>query len=74
MKSFVDLSIVLVAITLISIRPAYAYLDPGTGSLIIQGIIGTIAAAGFFFRSYLHKFWTMIRGKSTDEDATDPKD
>lgn len=74
MKSLVDLAIVLIATILVSIRPAYAYLDPGTGSLILQGIIGTIAAAGFFLRSYLHKFWTMIRGKSTEEDAADQKD
>lgn len=23
---------------------AYAYLDPGTGSIILQGIVGTVAA------------------------------
>ncbi|MBM6582630.1 hypothetical protein ILT44_20710 [Microvirga sp. BT689] len=26
-------------------QPAYAYLDPGTASLLLQGIIGGIAAA-----------------------------
>lgn len=26
-------------------QPAYAYLDPGTGSLLLQGIIGGIAAS-----------------------------
>ena len=29
--------------------PAYAYLDPGTGSIILQGIIGAIVGALAFF-------------------------
>ena len=31
---------------------AFAYLDPGSGSLIIQGIIGGIAVAVVFVRIY----------------------
>ena len=74
MKTLIDSCVILAVFTVISTRPAYAYLDPGSASLIIQGIIGTIAAAGFVFRSYLYKFMAMIRGKSTKEDSTDPKD
>ncbi|NKB19978.1 MAG: hypothetical protein GKS01_05465 [Alphaproteobacteria bacterium] len=55
-------------------RPAYAYLDPGSASLIIQGIIGTIAAAGFFFRTYLYKFWAMVRSKPKKDASTDQED
>lgn len=32
--------------SVILIQPAYAYLDPGTASMLLQGIIGGIAAAG----------------------------
>ena len=39
---------------------AYGYLDPGTGSLIIQGIIGSIAVAGFTIRLYWHKFKALL--------------
>ena len=74
MKNILDRCVVLAVFTVISTRPAYAYLDPGSASLIIQGIIGTIAAAGFVFRSYLYKFWAMIRGKSVEEDSTDQED
>ena len=37
---------VLIAFSILtfSITPAFAYLDPGTGSMILQGIIGGIAA------------------------------
>lgn len=42
----------------------FAYIDPGTGSAIIQAVIGGIAAAGFFFRhhvrTFIHKIITKI--------------
>ncbi len=34
----------------------YAYLDPGTGSIIIQAILGFIAAAGATITVYWKKF------------------
>ena len=46
----------IVAILFVSASlPAYGYIDPGTGSLIIQGIIGAIAAAGVMLKIYWHK-------------------
>ena len=35
--------------------PAYGYIDPGTGSLIIQGVIGAIAAVAVTVKLYWHK-------------------
>ena len=35
--------------------PAYAYLDPGTGSMLLQGLIGGIAAAIAFLSIYWQK-------------------
>jgi hypothetical protein len=32
--------------------PAWAYLDPGTGSMLLQGLIGSIAVAGAFFARF----------------------
>ena len=37
--------------------PAYAYLDPGTGSILLQGILGSIAAASVAVGA----FWTRIK-------------
>ena len=42
-------------------REAHAYLDPGTGSLIIQTVIAGLAAAGYAFRSSLWKIVSLIR-------------
>ena len=37
--------IIIVVLSFIISKPAYAYLDPGTGIIIIQAILGFIAAA-----------------------------
>lgn len=52
-------------------QPAYAYLDPGTGSMIIQIIIGSIvaaAAAGRFYWSKIKSFFSGNKEK-TDEKS-----
>ena len=37
---------------------AAAYLDPGTGSMVLQGIIAAIAVVGLTLKNY----WYKIRG------------
>ena len=52
---------------------AAAYLDPGTGSMILQGIIAGIAVAGFTLKNY----WYRIRayfGKETPTSLLDEED
>ena len=46
-----------------------AYIDPGSGSLIIQGAIATIVAAAVFFRGQIARFLPGRRG-GDDSDAT----
>ncbi len=41
---FSSLSFLAIAVLLLSPAPAQAYLDPVTGSFLIQGLIGLIAA------------------------------
>tara|TARA_B100000767_G_scaffold34918_1_gene29705 strand:- start:1296 stop:1496 length:201 start_codon:yes stop_codon:yes gene_type:complete len=36
--------------------PSYSYLDPGTGSIILQALIASIAAIGVFFSQLKMKF------------------
>jgi len=49
--------------------PVYAYVDPGSGSYILQVIIAGIAAASLSLRL----FWTRIKAlfsrESVDEDT-----
>ncbi len=49
--------------------PAHAYLDPGTGSMILQGLIGGIAAGATVIALYYQKiksFFHKLRGRPDD--------
>jgi hypothetical protein len=50
--------------------PAYAYLDPGTGSIIAQAAIGAVVAAGVFFRVW----WARARVLLGLAKPTEPVD
>lgn len=39
----------------------FAYLDPGSGSLFIQSIIGIVLAGGVFFRRHISRFVHKLR-------------
>ena len=53
--------------------PAYAYLDPGTGSLIIQGIIGAFALAAATVTGWWDKVKTFLV-KNNEGPASDHSD
>ena len=55
--------------TLGTALPAYGYIDPGTGSLIIQSIIGAIAAIGVTMKLYCHKLKVFFAGKPKVDDS-----
>ena len=47
---------------------AFAYVDPGSGSVIVTTILGLIAAIGYTFRKYFYKLKRMISGKKAEEE------
>jgi hypothetical protein len=49
---------------------AEAYLDPGTGSMMLQVILGGIAAIGVAIKLYWHKLRVLF-GASKKEEAED---
>ena len=51
--------------------PAFAYLDPGSGSAIVSAIIGAVVAAGLVVKTYWYKFKSLFTRKknSTADDA-----
>jgi len=53
---------------------AYAYLDPGTGSFILQAIIGFLAAlsAGFlYYWTKVKNFFLKLFKKNNNDEKTD---
>jgi hypothetical protein len=62
----------IVACLAVLTQPAYAYLDPGTGSIIVQGIIGAVAGGLIVVRMYLNKIKALFsRAKSRGAETND---
>ncbi|WP_168232813.1 hypothetical protein [Pseudomonas veronii] len=52
----------IVALLCLAILPinAFAYLDPGTGSAMLQGILGALAAIAMVMKLYWHRLLRML--------------
>ena len=56
MKSFfIIVMLMLLSIQSLFISEAYAYLDPGTGTIFIQVILGAIVGVGITLKIYWYK-------------------
>jgi hypothetical protein len=64
--------IITLAAAMLITRPAYAYIDPGTASIILQGIVGGVAAVGIVFRSHLGRLVSRLRAWRGDKGSDDP--
>ena len=53
---------------------AQAYLDPGTGSIILQGLIAGIAVAWFTIKTYWYKLATLFGKKAPESLLEDDAD
>lgn len=65
------------AVFLLGEAPAYAYLDPGTGSLIYQTALSLLLGVGLVLRQSRHviaRFVRRLRGlpAAPDQHHTDP--
>ena len=54
---------------------AHGYLDPGTGSMLLQVILGGIAAVGVALKLGWHKIWAALgfAKKADPEDEQEPE-
>ena len=60
-NSFLPITVISLIFGHLSISNAYAYLDPGTGSIIAQVIVGTLVGAGVAIKVY----WQKIKMRFT---------
>ncbi len=74
MKHPISVLVSALAVTLASTGPAAAYIDPGTGSMLLQMAGAGIAGAIFYFRELRMKLLSMFsrRGTPAAEDGADP--
>ncbi len=64
------------ALLIIAIEPAYAYLDPGTGSMLLQGLIAGVAAGLMVIKLYWYKIKAFLfrRGHKAKPQSDSPVD
>lgn len=66
------LPLLIVLLTLVPVRPVYAYLDPASASAVIHGLISVLAASVVALRLYwarLKAFVRWVRGKAAGSPA-----
>lgn len=55
-----------------------AYIDPGSGSLLLQALLAALLSIPFFFRRTIGGFWHRLRGgvksEATSADASERSD
>ena len=64
------LALIVVALLLMA-EPAHAYIDPGTGSFVIQGIIAAIVGVGFAIKMFWHRIKAFLTGKPMPTETDD---
>ena len=55
--------------SLLFIAPAQAYIDPGSGSLIFQVIVGGAMAVGLAVKVFWRRIVTLFSRRRSDDEA-----
>ena len=61
---------VIGSVLALSAEPVFAYLDPGTGSMLLQVILGGVAAIGVALKLFWHKIRVAL-GASKEAEPDD---
>lgn len=48
---------------------AYAYLDPITGSMIVQGLIAAVVTGGYVIKKYWKKLISFFKKEESDKEV-----
>jgi hypothetical protein len=65
------ITLIAAALVLLGEAPAYAYLDPGTGSLIYQTALALFLGLGFALRkgrTSISRFMRRLTGRAADPE------
>jgi hypothetical protein len=74
-KKSVHCAVAAAFVFLLMSAPAYAYIDPGMGSMILQGLIGAVAGGLFLMRAWWGRIAALLPGarKAADDPASAPE-
>ncbi len=75
MRHFVSFLIVSILLIVFGFEnSALAYLDPGTGSMVLQLLLGGIAGAVVILKLYWRRFVGLFRGNAPEESEHSPSE
>ncbi len=68
------LMILAAVFLLLPVMSAFAYVDPGTGSMVVQAIIAVLVGGAAFIGAFWRKLFRKRRDKEQDEDRIDAEE
>lgn len=68
------MKIIFLLVCILSTTSAYAYIDPGTGSFLLQGLAATFFSASFAIKAYWQKIKSYFSKNTKSEVATQDKE
>lgn len=71
-KSIVGSSVLLIVLSLIP-EDVHAYIDPGSGSMILQLLLAGVAGAAMACKLYWRRFLSFFRRNPSSTDSSDNK-
>jgi len=66
-RSIKTVVLVAAALLLVEAVPVHAYVDPGSGSMLLQLVTGGVAGLLILVRLYWQRLKNLIRGRAADE-------
>jgi len=71
MKNILEFSVATVMFLVITGQDAQAYIDPGSGSIIMSLILGLVASIAYTARKYFYKLKNVFKKKDTAVTKTE---
>jgi hypothetical protein len=65
---------VLFVLLYAAFQPAHAYVDPGTGAMVLQLAVAALAGVAFYFRAFRNWLWSVLRRDRGDAGAGERTD
>lgn len=68
-----QVAIVALVLLVLSTRQVQAYVDPGTGSYVLQLIVGGSLGGLFMVKKYWHSIIELLRRKKSEDKNSEEK-